>query len=223
MAWRLANSIKTLLAQVNEVAPHRRKDSDGGIGNAEHAARNSDHNPYIVVRGEGIVRAFDFTHAPETGFDAYALAAMLVKNKDSRIRYIISNGNICSGKGGPQPWAWRKYTGPNKHDHHTHVSVTENELEFDNPGKWSFDGFGDLVAAYAPSANSFVVPPPTLRLKSRGDIVKKMQVGIGLKGANADGYFGQNTEAALMAYQKSKGLVADGICGPGTWRAIGAA
>ena len=67
MAWRLAKSIKTLLDQVNAENPHRRNDSDGGIGNAEHAARNSDHNPYIVVKGQGVVRAFDFTHEPETG------------------------------------------------------------------------------------------------------------------------------------------------------------
>lgn len=218
--WRLANSIKALLAQVNEVAPHRRKDSDGGIGNAEHAARNSDHNPYIVVRGEGVVRAFDFTHAPETGFDAYAFAAMLFKNKDQRIRYIISNGRIASGRGGPEPWVWRKYTGKNKHDHHTHVSVTEAEFEFDAPAKWDFAGFGDAVAAYAPMANSFVVPPATLRLKSRGDLVKKMQVALGLSAAEADGYFGPKTEAALIAFQKAHGIGADGICGPATWKLL---
>ncbi|MFA7238190.1 MAG: hypothetical protein WC058_15115, partial [Phycisphaeraceae bacterium] len=72
MAWRLAKSIKTLLDQVNSENQHRRKDSDGGIGDAAHASRGSDHNPYIIVKGQGVVRAFDFTHAPETGFDAYA-------------------------------------------------------------------------------------------------------------------------------------------------------
>ena len=72
MAWRLAKSIKTLLDQVNAENPHRRKDSDGGIGDAAHASRSSDHNPYIVVKGQGVVRAFDFTHAPETGFDEHA-------------------------------------------------------------------------------------------------------------------------------------------------------
>jgi hypothetical protein len=111
MAWRLAKSIKTLLDQVNAEDPHRRKDSDGGIGDAAHASRSSDHNPYIVVKGQGVVRAFDFTHAPETGFDAYAFAEMLLKNKDPRVRYVISNRKIASGKDGPSPWKWRPYSG----------------------------------------------------------------------------------------------------------------
>ena len=57
MSWRLANSIKTLLDQVNAMVPHRRKDSDGGIGDEAHAARTSDHNPYIKVRGVGVVHS----------------------------------------------------------------------------------------------------------------------------------------------------------------------
>jgi len=95
MNWRVAKSLEILLADVNKYAPHRRKDSDGSIGDARHQAeRTSDHNPYIVLNGIGIVRARDFTHAPETGFDAYAFAEMLRLNKDSRIRYIISNKKI---------------------------------------------------------------------------------------------------------------------------------
>jgi peptidoglycan hydrolase-like protein with peptidoglycan-binding domain len=221
MAWRLAKSIKTLLDQVNADNPHRRKDSDGGIGDARHQAeRTSDHNPYIVVKGEGIVRAYDFTHAPETGFDAYAFAEMMLKNKDPRVRYVISNGKIAGGKGGPQPWQWRKYTGSNKHDHHTHVSVTEDEAEFDSTKKWNLSGLATEAEAQAPEANNYVPPPLTLRIKARGQLVKTMQAGIGLKSADVDGFFGPNTEKALKAFQTSHGLPADGICGPMSWEAI---
>lgn len=36
----------------------------------------------------------------------------------------------------------------------------------------------------------------------------------------ADGYFGDKTAAAVMAYQKDKGLTQDGIVGTNTWKAI---
>lgn len=220
MAWRLAKSIKTLLDQVNAENPHRRKDSDGGIGDAAHASRSSDHNPYIVVKGQGVVRAFDFTHAPETGFDAYAFAEMMLKNKDPRVRYIISNRKIASGKGGPSAWQWRPYSGKNPHNHHTHVSVTEDEAEFDNPKQWNLGGLVAEAAARAPEANSYVPPPATLRIKARGELVKKLQAGVGLKGAQVDGWFGADTEKALKAFQVAHDLTPDGIAGPQVWDAI---
>lgn len=223
MTWRLARAIKTLLDQVNSEFPHRNKDSDGGIGDAAHASRSSDHNPYIVVKGEGVVRAFDFTHTPETGFDARAFAEMLLKNKDPRIRYVISNYKIASGKSGPDPWKWREYRVPpnkNPHNHHTHVSVTEAEAEFDDPKKWNLDGMEIEEELQATEANNYVPPPATLRLKARGELVKKMQVGIGLKGADADGFFGPYTEKALRYFQTTHNLAVDGICGPQVWDAI---
>lgn len=222
MSWRLAEGITTLLAQVNGAYPHRRKDSDGGIGDERHQAeRTSDHNPYIKVNGIGVVRAYDFTHAPETGFDAYAFAAMLLKNKDPRVRYVISNGKIASGKGGPSPWVWRPYHGPNKHDHHTHVSLTELPAEFDSTKAWDLSSMTAIADAHADAANNYVTPPPTLRVGSRGDLVKEMQAAIGLTGKNVDGFFGAGTKLALIAFQTKHGLKPiDGICGPGTWKVI---
>lgn len=225
MSWRLAGGITTLLAQVNEAFPHRRKDSDGGIGDARHQAeRTSDHNPYIKVNGVGVVRAYDFTHAPETGFDAYAFAAMLLKNKDPRVRYVISNYKIASGKGGPSPWVWRPYNVPpnsNPHDHHTHVSLTELPAEFDSTKPWDLSSMAEAAVAHADAANNYVTPPPTLRVGSRGDLVKEMQRAIGLTGKNVDGFFGAGTKLALIAFQTKHGLKPiDGICGPGTWKVI---
>ena len=218
MAWRLAKSISTLLNQVNAEDPNRRKDSDGGIGDAAHASRGSDHNPYIKVGSMGIVRAFDFTHAPETGFDAYAFAEVLLKAKDPRIKYVISKGKIASGKNGPQPWVWRKYVGSNAHNHHTHVSVSESVKEFDDPKKWDLGGMEAEADLQAIDANNYVPPPTTLRLKARGELVKVMQKGIG--GAIVDGYFGPNTEKSLKMFQKANGLAQDGICGPACWDVI---
>ncbi len=225
MSWRVASSLETLLAMVNKSAPHRRKDSDGSIGDARHQAeRTSDHNPYIIVKGVGVVRARDFTHAPETGFDAYAFAEMLRINKDPRIRYIISNYKIASGAAGPQPWVWRKYSCPpnsNPHDHHTHVSVSEDVKLFDDARAWSFAGLDQQIEIAAPEANNYVAPPATLRVGSRGALVKEMQAAIGLAGKDVDGFFGSVvTLPSLKKFQKKNGLGPDGVCGPETWKAI---
>lgn len=141
MAWRVAESLEKLRAQLNEAFPKRSKVSDGGIGDAAHASRNSDHNPYIKVKGVGIVRARDFTHDPRTGIDCQWLADTLSENRDPRIRYLIWNRQICSSE--KQPWVWRKYTGVNAHTKHLHVSVSEDPKLFDSKKEWKLDFVDD--------------------------------------------------------------------------------
>ena len=48
---------------------------------------------------------------------------------------------------------------------------------------------------------------------SRGDKVKQIQIALGL---NADGIFGENTESAVIKFQKENGLTPDGIVGKKT-------
>lgn len=66
---------------------------------------------------------------------------------------------------------------------------------------------------------------PTLKLKSSGQAVTDLQralVRLGyLKASEVDGEFGADTRVALEAFQKSKALGVDGICGPDTWKALG--
>ena len=63
---------------------------------------------------------------------------------------------------------------------------------------------------------------PTLRFGSSGDTVRILQrlllsnnyfIGV-------DGSFGAVTETAVKAFQEQRGLVADGIVGPITWREL---
>lgn len=55
-----------------------------------------------------------------------------------------------------------------------------------------------------------------------GDAVADLQRGLQAAGYQVavDGDFGPGTEVALFAFQKSNGLIPDGIAGPATWAAL---
>ena len=57
-----------------------------------------------------------------------------------------------------------------------------------------------------------------LKKGSKGEDVKTLQKALNIK---VDGDFGTKTETAVKEFQKSKGLVADGIVGKKTWEALG--
>lgn len=62
----------------------------------------------------------------------------------------------------------------------------------------------------------------TLKYGSKGEQVSQLQhllISHGAKIAN-DGDFGEMTEKAVIAYQKSANLIADGIVGVKTWRSL---
>ena len=65
-----------------------------------------------------------------------------------------------------------------------------------------------------------VTTQPMLRTGSRGDAVRKLQELLNAKGyicGSVDGIFGSKTYAAVLAFQKTNGLAADGIVGSLTW------
>lgn len=67
--------------------------------------------------------------------------------------------------------------------------------------------------------------PPTLRKGSKGEYVKVLQtklmlLGYDLGSYGADGDFGTKTQAAVKAFQKDRGLTADGVVGAKTWAAL---
>ena len=66
---------------------------------------------------------------------------------------------------------------------------------------------------------------PTLRRGSSGEWVtylqaKLIQLGYDVGSTGADGKFGAKTETAVKAFQKDRGLTADGVVGQKTWAAI---
>ncbi len=60
---------------------------------------------------------------------------------------------------------------------------------------------------------------PTYQYGSHSTLVKMLQLHLGVPGAN--GYFGPGTRAAVIRFQQTHHLAADGIVGPMTWNAIG--
>lgn len=62
-----------------------------------------------------------------------------------------------------------------------------------------------------------------LRKGSVGEAVLILQEKLGLLGfesGNPDGIYGKKTVDAVKAYQKSRKLYVDGVCGPKTWEAL---
>lgn len=61
---------------------------------------------------------------------------------------------------------------------------------------------------------------PTLRRGDRGQFVALVQNKLRVNAGAAPGTFGPATEAAVEAFQRSRGLPADGVVGPNTWAAL---
>ena len=75
------------------------------------------------------------------------------------------------------------------------------------------------------TGGSFTMTLNTLSRGSKGAQVKALQLlligyGYSCGAAGADGHFGEGTNAAVMKFQKAKGLTADGVCGPNTWNKL---
>ena len=137
--WRIAKALLALRRQVDARSPRRSKASDGAIGDAAHATRNSDHNPWVRDGGMGVVTAIDITNDPAGGCDAGKLAESIVGSRDARVKYVIWNRRIASSAeiGGSAAWTWRSYRGANPHNHHVHISVKSGKASYDDEAGWA--------------------------------------------------------------------------------------
>jgi peptidoglycan hydrolase-like protein with peptidoglycan-binding domain len=71
-------------------------------------------------------------------------------------------------------------------------------------------------------APATISPWPLVRRGARDHPVRTLQQLLRARGQNiaVDGIFGPQTDAAVRAFQGSKGLAVDGIVGPNTWSAL---
>jgi murein L,D-transpeptidase YcbB/YkuD len=220
--WRMAKSLEVLRQQIDATWPGRSLVADGGVGDLAHQTRKSDHNP----NADGVVTARDFTNDPRVGCVSDLVASALYYTKDPRIDYIISSGMIAYGPlgdngKGRNAWLWQAYKGKNPHEHHFHISVRNEARWYDDVSAWSFlDNMrvDKKKAAKGPDKNE----RPTIVLGTKGHIVKEAQLALIDAGAKivADGWFGDKTKAAVQAFQRARGLIADGEIGPATWTAL---
>ncbi|MFK0249295.1 peptidoglycan-binding protein [Amycolatopsis azurea] len=216
MAWRLANALVDLRNEVNIRWPSRDRASDGTIGDAAHASRSSDHNPWVKdALGVGVVRALD---VDVDGIDSGWLAEYLRqrgRNGDLRLTgggYVILNRRITNNDFS----GWHAYTGSNPHTSHLHVSFSRTR--YDDRGSWGIAGGGP--GPTPPSGR------PTLKAGSTGPAVTELQsflnrVYPAYSKLAVDGVFGAKTTAVVKEFQRRTGLAADGIVGPQTWTKLG--
>ena len=83
-------------------------------------------------------------------------------------------------------------------------------------------GFSNQVVDGIPGSNT-LNGCPMVKKGARGNITKLLQeklVSLGYITNGVDGIFGPGTNNAVRLYQKSNGLIADGIVGKNTWRKI---
>lgn len=99
-----------VLRQATAFFPKRKKVSDGLLPSKAHQKQNpnSDHNTGYAV---------DLTHDPDNGVDCKELYRKF--QSDPRVKYLIFQGRIW------QPGREEDYTGPNKHNHHLHISIKD--------------------------------------------------------------------------------------------------
>lgn len=136
------------LAEATQLYPKRRRTSDGTCASSTHHKQNpdSDHEPTILVDGKYYESAFDLSHDPDSGCDAFTMAEQLRVNRDPRIKYVIAHNQMYSSYSGNgfKAWEWRPYHGVDPHTLHIHVSVLPDHI-FDTGPWWATTKDDDVM------------------------------------------------------------------------------
>lgn len=100
-------------------------------------------------------------------------------------------------------------------------------LGLDEHGGFAFapSASPETADAGGPAAGARPAGEPVLRVTVRGPAVRRLQALLSRAGQTLeeDGIFGQNTLAAVKAFQRDAGLTVDGVVGPRSWAALHAA
>lgn len=191
--------------------PNRNRAADGIMGDAAHQRRKSDHN-------DG--NAFDLTQDPAHGVDCGQLSRLVIN--DNRVTYVIWNRQIYNRARVAD--GWRPYTGSNPHTHHMHVSIRAASRNDLSPWPWSAGTANPPSTPSQPAVGTHAptYPGTPLRQGSQGVHVRTVQQRLKALGyaIKIDGIFGPRTREVVIAFQRKKNLLTDGIVGPKTWAAL---
>lgn len=227
-SWYVAPSLKKLRDEINDRWPGRDKKSDGSVGDTSHKARKSDHNP----NSRGSVNALDID---KDGIDVYGLRDILIKDK--RVNYVIFNGLIYSRVRGFKP---KKYTGPNAHTAHLHVSINQSRNSEQDTSNWGISKAGDVskprprpkpkpgvgAPKFPYGDGHYIGLESSSRYSHSGanssdrTHVKRWQQRMRDRGWSiaVDGYFGEGSFKVAKEFQKQVKVKQDGKVGAQTWR-----
>lgn len=236
MSWRLAKSLVQMRAELDTNYPGRDRTSDGSIGDAEHASRDSDHNPFIKDHnGQPIVRAIDVDRDIAPGFISRDLAEWLRQRRDDRAMMVISDRRIFTSYPKPhrEAYEWGPYDGPNAHKEHMHISVPQAESLFDNQKPWGLFAASTVpnpppappvVPIIVPTVPTIIIGRATLRLGSAGPDVAYLQRMLGppsnFTGKWDDSDFGPKTRDRVKAFQIRAGIDPSGVVDGPVWAAL---
>ncbi|MFR9779112.1 peptidoglycan-binding domain-containing protein [Micromonospora sp. MS34] len=200
MSVHLAPALRVLRDEINTRWPHRDRTSDGWIGDAAHQARRSDHNPDA---DDSSVNALD---VDVDGIDPLLVVRQAITHPSCQ--YVIYNRVIWSRTRG---FTAARYTGPNPHNMHLHVSVSHTRTLEDSTRPWG-------IAA----AKGLKLGDRVLRDGCRGGDVRELQTLANRLGAGltVDGCFGAKTATWVRAFQKARALAVDGVVGAATVAAL---
>lgn len=145
-----APAAKALLAEATRLFPDRSRASDGILPSAAHTIQNpkSGHE-----RGD----AADLTDDADSGCVAHDLADEVMRRRDPRILYVISERQIWSRARFDE--GWRPYSGPNSHDTHGHFEIDPAHRADTGPF-WPHRAVATKPAPAAPAAPPAPAPQP---------------------------------------------------------------
>lgn len=237
--WKRCKALIQLVSQVNAAYPGRDTSSDGSVGDADHASRDSDHNPWVIDPADnvGVVTAQDIDEdLNETTHSIKGIVDAIVASRDIRVKYVIYEGQMCRSypAHGLKAWEWGPYTGKNAHKHHAHISVKAEKEFWNDDSPWSIGSAAGAPAekpadsntsdesaskpADQPTEGQAQPPIRDLKIGDRGEDVAKLQAKLGVK---IDKIFGPATRKAVIKFQAGRRLSTDGIVGANTRKALG--
>ena len=108
--------------------------------------------------------------------------------------------------------------------------IVNNEIKSNNTDNWikrlqeecNKQGFSNQIVDGIVGSNT-LKGCPTLKKGAKGNITKMLQeklVSLGYNTNGIDGIFGLGTEKSIISFQKSNGLIVDGIVGQNTWKKL---